>query len=136
MTSWPPRRVLPWAVSGVSVGALLLGATWVVVWGPAQAAALTQQQHAHQAEGEAIAQACVHELRRRYGISPSLSHAKADTWTWKLSQSNGVRTWTMDGTMWFGQQLAAFDCEGTQAPDGELKVLNAFGTPWWTMPPE
>ncbi|UQN09586.1 hypothetical protein [Deinococcus sp. QL22] len=115
---------------------VVLGGGWIVlIWKPAQAAALIQQHSVHQREGAAIAQACLHDLRQRFGNTPMLSHSEAQSWTWTGPLEDEARGWTMDGTLHFGEQLAAFECDGVQSSDGVVEVRYAYGTPWWTPPP-
>ncbi len=115
---------------------VVLGGGWIVlIWRPAQEAALIQQQRVYKREGAAIAQLCLHYLRQRFGNTPMLSHVEAQSWTWMGPLGDGAKGWTMDGTLNFGEQMAAFECDGVQSSEGVLEVRYAYGTPWWTPPP-
>lgn len=129
-------RVLGRWLPPLLVLGLVLGVGWIgLIWSPAQEAATVRPQRVDRREGAALAQACLDHMRQRYGNTPVLSHIEAQSWTWTGPQSDGNRFWTLDGTLRYGDQLAAFDCDGVQSAAGVLKVHSASGTPWWTPPP-
>jgi len=133
----PHPHLLEWCLVVLCVFVPVIGFSWFIwVWIPAHEAAIVQGQLADQVAGDPFAQACLHFLQRQHGDKPPLSHAHVTTWTWESTQVNGARTWTLDGTLLFGQQLEGFDCDGLQSPEGTLTVQAASGTPWWTLPPD
>ena len=115
---------------------LALGVGWIgLIWSPARTATLVQPQSVDQREGMALAEACLDFMQQRYGNTPVLSHIEAQSWTWTGPQSDGNRFWSLDGTLQYGNQRAAFDCDGVQSAAGVVTVLSASGTPWLTPPP-
>ena len=88
------------------------------------------------AEGAALAQACLQDLRRQHGNTPPLLQAEAQTLQWSAPGLRGERRWTLSGTLRHGQDEGVFDCDGVQEAGGQLRVTYAFGSPWWTPPPD
>ena len=72
--------------------------------------------------------------RRQYGTAPPLSQAQSLEWS--DSRADGEGSWTLFGTLRSGQEPAVFDGDGVQATGGDREVTYAFGSPWWTPPPD
>lgn len=134
----PRSRALAfwWTASLPALALFAAGLGWVLIGQPVQEAARLRQEAKARAEGAALVQACLQDLRRQYGNTPPLSQAEAQTVQWSDPGLRGERRWTLSGTLRHGQEKGVFDCNGVQAVGGQLTVTYAFGSPWWTPPPD
>lgn len=137
MSHVTPRPFRLWWLSatlGLVLMSVLVAA--IMAWQRDQAARRAHQQETQYAEGAVLAQACLAFLQERFGNTPPLSQVEARRWAWDKTLPNRHQLWNMDGTVLYGRELAAFDCEGIKRPDGVVQVQEAYGTPWWTPPPD
>ena len=119
-----------WWVGTLPALALFAAALgWVLIGKPGE-------DRRARAEGAVLVEACLQDLRRQYGNTPPLSQAEAQTVQWSDPGPRGERRWTLWGTLRYGQEKGVFDCDGVQEAGGQLRVTYAFGSPWWTPPPD
>lgn len=125
-----------WTASLPALALFAAGLGWVLIGQPVQEAARLREEAKARTEGAALVQACLQDLRRQYGNTPPLSQAEAQMLNWSAPGPQGEKAWTLWGTLWHGQERGIFDCNGIQEAGGQLRVTYAFGSPWWTPPPD
>lgn len=134
-----PRADMPalwWTASLPALALFAAGLGWVLIGQPVQEAARLREEAKARTEGAVLIEACLADLRRQYGNAPPLSRAEAQRLQWSDPGPRGEKAWTLWGTLRHGQKRGIFDCDGVREADGQLRVTYAFGSPWWTPPPD